>query len=299
MDDIVVCSPSVVPNCRTLGVVDMGKNIIPNIFGILAGGALCAVASPLYAASEGISVKLNPYVLGHVAGMPITATLMTAWLTMLILVGAAFLIRRRLTEVPSKVQNAVEMLIGSAYDYIENTLESKERAKRYFPVIMTIFVFILAMNWVGLLPGVTSIGFFEGHGDSSHLIPLFYPPATDLNITIALALVAFVTIEVAGVAAIGLWRYTGKFINFKSPLAFVIGLIELLSELARLIAFSFRLFGNIFAGKVLLLVVMFLATPYLLPVPLIAYEFFVGFIQAFIFAILTLFFIKLATEEPH
>ena len=83
------------------------------------------------------------------------------------------------------------------------------------------------------------------------------------------------------------------------PLAFVIGIIELLSELARLISFSFRLFGNIFAGKTLLLVVMFLATPYLLPVPLLAYELFVGFIQAFIFAILTLFFIKLAIEEPH
>lgn len=98
---------------------------------------------------------------------------------------------------------------------------------------------------------------------------------------------------------LGLFKYGGKFINFHSPLAFVIGLIELLSELARLISFSFRLFGNIFAGKTLLLVIMFLTTPYILPVPLIAYEFFVGFIQAFIFAILTLYFVKLAIEAPH
>ena len=111
-------------------------------------------------------------------------------------------------------------------------------------------------------------------------------------------MVAFVAIELAGVTLLGFFKYVGKFVNFKSPLAFIIGIIELLSEMARLISFSFRLFGNIFAGKTLLMVVMFLATPYVLPVPLIAYELFVGFIQAFIFAILTLFFIKLAIEEP-
>jgi len=209
------------------------------------------------------------------------------------------------TLIPSKLQSIFEVIVGGAYDYIEGVLESKSLAKTYFPVIMTIFVFILAMNWIGLFPGVTSIGYYTGHGAESHFIPFLYPPATDLNITIAFALVAFFTIEVAGVLAIGFWKYGGKFINFKGKsigqrvLNFIIGLIELLSELARLVSFSFRLFGNIFAGKTLLLVVMFLATPYVLPVPLIAYEFFVGFIQAFIFAILTLFFIKLATEEPH
>lgn len=265
-----------------------------------AAGAGALLPLPVHAAEEeGISVHLAPYILGHLGGMPITSTLVTAWLTMLILIAVAYVAGRRLSLVPSKMQSVFELLIGGAYDYIADVLESKERARRYFPIIMTIFLFILAMNWLGLFPGVTSIGFFEGHGDEAHLVPLFYPPAADLNITIAFAIIAFVTIEVAGVLAIGVWRYAGKFINFTSPLAFVIGLIELLSELARLVSFSFRLFGNIFAGKTLLLVVMFLATPYLLPVPLIAYEFFVGFIQAFIFAILTLYFIKLATEEPH
>lgn len=258
----------------------LGVGILPNI---------------ARAAEEGISVHLSPYILGTAFGIPITATLVTVWVTMVLLVVVAFLGTRRLTLIPGKMQSILELLVGGAYDYVESVLEHKERARRYFPIIMTIFVFILAMNWLGLFPGVTSIGFYE-HG---HLVPLLYPPATDLNITIAFALIAFVTIEVAGVLAIGVWRYAGKFLNFSSPLAFVIGLIELLSELARLISFSFRLFGNIFAGKVLLLVIMFLATPYLLPVPLMAYELFVGFIQAFIFAILTLYFIKLATEEPH
>lgn len=250
-------------------------------------------------ASEGISVHLDPVIVTHVAGVPITATLLTVWVTMILLATLAYFGGKNPTLVPSKLQSAFEVLIGGAYDYIEGVLGDKQRTRTYFPIIMTIFLFVLVMNWVGLLPGVTSIGYWVGHGSEAHLVPFFYPPGTDLNITIAFALVAFFTIEIAGIAAMGIWKYGGKFINFSSPLAFIIGLIELLSELARLIAFSFRLFGNIFAGKVLLLVVMFLATPYVLPVPLMAYELFVGFIQAFIFAILTLYFIKLATEEPQ
>jgi F-type H+-transporting ATPase subunit a len=200
--------------------------------------------------------------------------------------------------IPGRSQSIAEVLVGGVYDYMTSVLESKEMARRYFPVVMTIFLFVLSLNWVGLLPGVTSIGMYEEHGGTTHFTPFLYPAATDLNITIAFAIVAFLTIEIAGVLALGLWRYTGKFINFSSPLAFVIGIIELISELARLISFSFRLFGNIFAGKTLLVVIMFFV-PYIVPVPLIAFEVFVGFIQAFVFAILTLFFIKLAAEAPH
>ena len=101
-----------------------------------------------------------------------------------------------------------------------------------------------------------------------------------------------------GVLAIGVFKYAGKFLNFHSVGGFFLGILELISELARLISFSFRLFGNIFAGKTLLVVAIFFV-PYILPVPIMAFEVFVGFIQAFVFAILTLFFIKLAVEEPH
>ncbi len=287
-----------------------------------------------HAASEnGISIHLAPEVIGTLFGIPITSTLMTVWLTMAILICVALLIHFRLSPVPNKLQSIFETIIGGVFNYMADVLESKALAKRFFPLVMTIFIFVLSMNWVGLLPGIDSIGFYgeseshekvegasELHSETSSksdvkettmigqeesavvvskFIPFFHPPATDLNITIGFAIVAFVSIELAGVFMLGLFKYGGKFINFKSPLAFVIGLIELLSELARLISFSFRLFGNIFAGKTLILVIMFLTTPYIVPVPLIAYEFFVGFIQAFIFAILTLYFIKLAIEEPH
>jgi len=262
-----------------------------------------ALINVAYAAEEGIAIHLAPEVLGEVFGVPITSTLLTVWLTMLVLGVLGFFVRRNLSLMPGRFQNLIEILINTVYEYMSEVLESKNLARKFFPLVMTIFLFILMMNWIGLLPGVDSIGMYhevESHGEVvEKLVPFFHPPATDLNITIAFAIIAFVAIEFAGVTLLGLWKYTGKFINFRSPLAFAIGLIELLSELARLISFSFRLFGNIFAGKTLLLVVMFLATPYLLPVPLIAYELFVGFIQAFIFAILTLFFIKIAIEEPH
>ncbi len=256
-----------------------------------------------HAAEEGLSIHLAPDAVGTLFGVPITNTLLSVWLTMALLSLLALFINFRLKEVPGKLQNFFELVVGAVYDYMSDVLESRSLARKFFPLVMTIFLFILFMNWVGLLPFEDAVCIHkevESHGEVvEKLVPFFHPPATDLNITIAFALVAFVAIELAGVTLLGFFKYAGKFINFKSPLGFVIGIIELLSEMARLISFSFRLFGNIFAGKTLLMVVMFLATPYLLPVPLLAYELFVGFIQAFIFAILTLFFIKLAIEEPH
>ncbi len=251
-----------------------------------------------HAAEGGIAIHLAPPVLGHIFGIPLTSTMLTAWLTVAILIIFALVFRRKIALIPSKTQIAVEALIGGAFDYMEGVLESKALAKKYFPIIMTIFIFILALNWIGLLPGFTSFGIYESHHGETSLVPFFYPANTDLNMTIALAVIAFVFIEVAGVLTIGLWKYAGKFLNFSSPLNFLIGIIELFSELARLISFSFRLFGNIFAGKTLLLIAMFFI-PFVLPVPILAFEIFVGLIQAFIFAVLTLFFIKLAIQEPH
>lgn len=248
-----------------------------------------------HAATEGgIAIHLAPHVLGHIFSIPVTNTLLTVWLSMAIIIIMAFFVGRKLTMIPKKMQSIFEMLLGTVYDYMAEVLESKALAQKYFPLVMTIFIFILTMNWVGLLPGLEGIMFHTDHGTTT----LFHPGAADLNVTIAFALIAFLTIEIAGVLALGLFKYTGKFLNFSSPLNFIIGIIELISELARLISFSFRLFGNIFAGKTLLVVVMFFV-PYILPIPLMAFEVFVGFIQAFVFAILTLFFIKLAVTEPH
>ena len=175
-------------------------------------------------AKEGISVHLNPYIVGHIGDMPITATLITVWLVMILLVGLAFIIRKNLSLVPNKLQSVAETAIGGGYDYVYEVLGDKNATDKYFPVIATIFIFILGINWIGLLPGVGSIGSYH----DGHLVPWLYPGSTDLNITIGLTLVAFFTIEIAGVLGIGFWKYAGKFINVHSFMGFIIGLIELI-----------------------------------------------------------------------
>ena len=247
---------------------------------------------------KGIAIHLAPQAVFHIGSLAITSTLITSWLTVAVLVLFAIYFRNTVRLIPGRLQVVMEAIVGGAYDYVQETLESDALARRYFPIIMTIFFFILAANWISLLPGVTSIGIWGmSHGHEA-LIPFLYPVNTDLNVTIALALIAFFTIEVAGILALGALRYGGKFLNFHSPLAFMIGLVEFIGEIARLVSFSFRLFGNIFAGKTLILVAIFFV-PLILPVPVMAFELFVGVIQAVVFAILTLLFIKLAVAEPH
>ena len=245
----------------------------------------------------GISIHLAPLALFHIGTIPVTNTLVTAVTVSALLVLFAFFVGRSLALKPSGFQAVLELLVTYPYDLVRDTLGNDRLAERVFPLVMTIFLFVLSVNWFGLLPFVASIGVSESVHGASEFIPFFYPGATDLNLTLALALIAFFAIEIAGIATFGALRYVGKFITFKSPLAFMVGIIEFISEFVRLISFSFRLFGNIFAGKVLVLVIM-LFIPVILPVPFLAFEVFVGFVQAAIFALLTLFFTKIAIE-PH
>ena len=248
--------------------------------------------------SGGITIHLAPEALFHIGGVPIPNTLLTTLVVSVLLIIFAFFAGRSLKLKPKGWQAVLELLIMYPYNLVYETLGNDKLAQRIYPLVMSIFLFVLCVNWFGLLPGVASIGVNTPDGA---FVPFFYPGATDLNMTLALAVIAFFAIEIAGIATLGAFKYARKFITLKSPLAFMVGIIELLSELIRLISFSFRLFGNIFAGKVLVLVIMFFI-PYILPVPFLAFETFVGFIQAAIFALLTLFFTKIAIEmheEEH
>jgi len=244
--------------------------------------------------NEGIKVILAPEQLGTLFGIPITNTLLTSWAVVVLLAIIAFAIGQRLKLTPSRFQTLFEWLVEFVYDYIAETLESRDLARKFFPYLITIFLFVFTSNIIEFTPGIGSIGFF---GRGGEFAPLFRSVNTDLNVTLMLAIVSFAVIEITGVVMIGAWKYAGKFFNFHSMLGFVIGIIEFFSELARLIAFSFRLFGNIFAGEVLILVIVYFA-PYVAPVPLMLFEVFVGLVQAAIFALLTLFFIKIAIMEP-
>lgn len=290
-------------------------------------------------AQEGIHIALKAEEVFNLWGLPVTNTMLMSWLAMLTLIVLAYFVSRNIVKIPGRLQTFFETLFSFLLDYMEEVLESRKLAIRFFPLLVTFFMFILIGNWYGLMPGIGSITIdhrphanavsapvseperatpgdplftqsAEEEQPGEHAaaqeetahetgpVSLFHPVSTDLNFTLAMALIAFISIEVAGVLYIGLLPYLGKFFNFKSAIGFGVGIIELISEFARLISFSFRLFGNMFAGKTLILVAMFFI-PYLVPVPLMLYEVFVGFIQASIFTLLTLFFIKLAVSESH
>jgi F-type H+-transporting ATPase subunit a len=244
--------------------------------------------------AKGLHIALAAERLGTVFGIPITNTLVAAWTVMVVLLVTAFVVGRNPKLIPNGVQNVFEMLFEYVLEFMERTLGNRALALRYFPLIATIFLFIFASNLFDFLPFFGSVGIHRG----AEFIPFYRPVNTDLNVTLALAVISVFSIEIAGVMALGALGYAKKFINFSSPLNFIVGIIELISELSRFISFSFRLFGNVFAGEVLLAVVA-LFIPYGAPVPLMAFEVFVGFIQAVVFSMLTLFFIKIAITAPH
>ncbi len=257
------------------------------------GGDLAAHAAEAHDAGIHI-IPLAAEVLGDFHGLPINNTLLTSWAVMAILIAIAFFVGRSIKLVPGKVQIIFESMISFVYEYMTETLEDRKLARVFLPLILTLFLFIVTANALEFTPGIGSIGIW--HDET--LVPLFRSMNTDLNVTLALALIAFLTIEITGMKVLGFFTYMSKFISFKSPLAFIVGLIELGSELVRIVAFSFRLFGNILAGEVLIAVVSYFV-PYVLPSALMSFELFIGFVQAGIFSLLTLLFIKLAVIEPH
>lgn len=245
--------------------------------------------------NEGLHIALASERLFEIWGFPITNTIITMWVVIGVLLVFGFLVGRGLRLVPSKVQVAVEMAYEYVFGYVEQTLGSRKLATRYFPLIATIFVFILVANLFGAFPIFGTVLVEHDH----HLVPLFHAVNADLNTTLALAIISFLVIELSGILTLGVLKYGSKFVNFNGgAMGFIVGLLELIGNLARLISFSFRLFGAIFAGHVLLMVIGSFV-PLILPVPLMAFELFIGLLQAAIFAILTLAFIKIAIDESH
>ena len=234
----------------------------------------------------GFTISLTAQPLFSFFGVPITNALISTWLVMAALLLGAFLIGRSLTLSPGKLQAGVEMFFEYVLKMLEDTFGSRALATAYFPLIATIFIFILAANWFEFLPLIDSV--------TVRGVSLLHTPTTDLNLTLALALISFFVIEISGIGALGILRYGGKFVNLQGgATGFAVGLLEIVGDLARIISFSFRLFGAIFAGEVLLLVIAHFL-PYIASVPFMAFEVFIGLLQAGVFAILTMAFIKIA-----
>jgi F-type H+-transporting ATPase subunit a len=236
-----------------------------------------------------LAISLRAETLFYVGSFPITNALLLSTLSFLVLVVLGLVLRSRLSTVPGMVQNIAEFIVESALGIMDSVLGDRRQSEKYFPLVFTVFLFILFSNWLGLLPGVGS--FVVGTGVAA--VPLLRSPASDLNFTLALALIAITFVNVASAHAIGLKARLKNFFNFKSPIDAFVGLLEIVSEFAKVISLSFRLFGNVFAGEVLLAIMAFLV-PYVIPLPFLFLEIFVGSIQAFIFGMLTTVFVGMA-----
>jgi F-type H+-transporting ATPase subunit a len=243
-------------------------------------------------------VEIAPKTLFTVAGFPVTNSFITAWITIIIWALFFGLATRSMSVVPRGAQNLAETIVEALLGLAEN-VAGRERGREFFALFATIFLFVLCNNWLELLPGFTNATIcLEPPGTSGctgDVAAVFRSPSADLNFTIALALIAMFMVQFWGIKHTGFGGWIGKFINLSAgPIGFVVGILELLSEFSRIISFSFRLFGNLFAGEVLLSVIPFLI-PWVIVLPFMGLEVFVGLIQALIFALLTLAFIVMST----
>ena len=236
-----------------------------------------------------LQISLRAEEIFHIGSLPVTNALLLSTVVLVLLAILAVTLRPRLKMVPGAVQNVFEILVEGALDIMDPIVGNRKTSEKYFPLVFTIFLFILCSNWLGLLPGVGSFVVHTADGT----VPLLRSPASDLNFTLALALIAITFVNAASSVAIGFWHRASVFFNFKSPVDFFIGILELVSEFGKIISLSFRLFGNVFAGEVLLAIMAFLV-PYAVPLPFMFLEIFVGFIQAFIFGMLITVFIGMS-----
>jgi len=250
----------------------------------------------------------------HLLGFPITNSIIGAWITIVFLVGFSYAITRRMKIVPGRLQGVFEALLGWLYSFCRSVAGEKN-GRRFFPIVATIFLFVAFNAWLSLFPGFGSIEIVNTEGHHVHLLR---GANTDINVPLALALVSFVIVEFFGLKTLGI-RYLGKFINlgpfFRSVgqifrgrlraglgglmtgfINIFVGLLEALSELIRIVSFTFRLFGNMTAGEILLLISAFLI-PWVFSLPFYGLELLVGFVQALIFGGLTLVFLTVAVTH--
>lgn len=234
-----------------------------------------------------LNISFKPEYIFTLAGFSVSNSLFTSLIvTVLLILFSLYFYARR--DSDDFLVTSIKSLLYELIKLIDGVTEDRSLTRQVLPLVATFFIFIVTANLIALIPGF--LGSFYVKIGSARL-PLLRSPNSDLNTTVALALVSVFAIQMFSLKFLGVFGYLGKFINFRSPIKFILGFFEIISEAAKILSFSFRLFGNIFAGEVLLLVIAFLI-PFIIPLPFMILEIFVGIIQAFIFAMLTLTFIK-------
>ena len=234
------------------------------------------------------AIVLKPEILGFYKFLPITNTLLVSWIAMTALTITSIIATWKIKAVPAGLQNFFEMIIDFGYTTVSD-LSGSKKAKVFFPIVMTFFLFIITANWLGLLPGFGTIT-FKGE-------PLLRSINSDLNMTLALALVSATVTHLLAIKYLGLSSYLKRWFSLQLfPVFLFVGFLEVISEFTKVVSLSFRLFGNIFAGEVVLSTVASIFA-FVIPLPFYFLEIIVGFVQAAVFMMLTLVFMVLLSEK--
>ncbi len=249
----------------------------------------------------------------HFGNFTVTNALFTSWIVVFILIIVAVVIRIKIKKIPKGIQNLFEIVIEGAESLCDQVTNSRAITNKAFPIVFSVFMIVLLNNWMGILP-FGGFGFIEIGEHGKAFIPLIRSGTADVNGTLSLAVLSVLGANIFGIISIGLWKSINKFVNLKAlgsiftkirkdpaiimtaPIMFAVGFIEFVGEFAKIASLSFRLFGNVFAGEVLL-ASMGAILAYALPTPFLLLEVFVGVIQAFIFAILTLVYYTIASMD--
>lgn len=222
----------------------------------------------------------------------VTNSFLDTLLVDLVLVLGIFFLNKNLSKIPGLFQNIIELLIDGFYKLTESVAGEK-RAPVIFPFFASFFIFILLANWSGLIPGFSSVGFYENH----KLVPIFRAATSDFNVTFALAIISAISTHILSIKLIGIKDYLSRYFSL-NPIYLFVGFLEIISEITKLISLSFRLFGNILAGEVVLGTISTIFA-FLFPLPFMLLEVIVGLVQALVFAMLTMAFMSILSTPHH
>ena len=224
----------------------------------------------------------------NIGNLPVTNTLLDTLIVDALIIAGIFALRN-LKKVPNFFQNSVEFVIDGFYSLTFGI--SPKQASKIFPYFMSFFIFIIVANLTGLLPGFGTIGFFKG----KELIPLLRASTSDINTTLGLALVSAVATHILAIRSTGVREYLSRYFSL-NPIYLFVGFLELIGEFTKIISLSFRLFGNIFAGEVVISTISNIFA-FLAPLPFLGLEVIVGIVQALVFAMLTMVFMAILTTS--
>jgi len=262
---------------------------------------------------EGHQATLYAESVFQIGSLQVSNALLISWVTVLIIIILSLSLRLSLKKIPGKLQHFFELVYEGALSLCDQVTNNRKKSEKLFPISISLFFFILVNNWLGLIP-FGGLGTIQNTGHGEGFIPFLRSGTADINTTIALAVITVVGANIFGIISIGLWKMFNKYVNLKAigkmvleikknpmgliiaPISFFVGLLEIIGEFAKIASLSFRLFGNIFAGEVLLASMAALFA-YILPTPFLFLEIMIGVIQALVFSMLTLVYFTIASED--